>query len=275
MLGKRSHDVMSAPKDGEEHRQVIQVLQKMIQRIQSNKEDLQSILNTPLEPITPALLQREVITEADVQQVMNSLTTIVGDRICNGEVFVDDTKPMERIFKFSVFDPLSITDKEIEILGRLPGIAKTEYNPGSTADEMVVSLTYTKVRKLALLYRQEQNALSKTQVVHPKDFGDKTSLSVILLHSIYQSFDVDEELSKDLNVQTKSDRNDVTDVIFSVYVRGPVNGEKVSVLAVLDIIESVRVYPGCKKGVDRLRIEVRTFNVDKAGLEPMSKANIQ
>ena len=261
MLGKRSHELISKTKKDENHEEVIHALKKMIKRIESNKEDIRTILDTPLEPITPALLQREVITETDVANVLKSLDLIVGHLIHEGEVDVNDSSDVEREFSFVVIDPLSITNAELALLRQIDDVAKVTVHNTDDPTEIRVELKYTKVRKLSLLYKQEAEDMESKPKNATKDFDAQPSLSSKLLHRLYNVFHVDDEETYDLNIQTKSSKNNITDVIFSMYVHGPLRAEQIASFAAHEMISSVRIYAGCRANKKLLRIEVATFKV--------------
>ena len=274
MSRKRSYEEITpaptdAPKNGLEHKELVQALKKMIHRIEDNQVDLSTLLTLPLALGDEGsnLKQSETITEKDVQKMLDDLRLLIGDVIDKGEVTVDDSDPDIRVFKMKIIYPLSVTDKDLNSISKIPGVATIELEQ-TTVNEMNLSLTYTKNRKLYLFHRQQQvdatvasNSAADTTLTkkQPGKQAQNANLSTELLTLIEDNFDADLDDDVDLQIQTKCSKDDVIDVVFSVSIKGVVRYEKVAAVAAHQMINYLRVYPGSNRNM--LRLEIATFKV--------------
>lgn len=273
MSKKRSHDEItpSVPRDGGvDHKEIVQALKKMIRRIEENKEDINTILDVSgsglnFDNSLTQQQQREVITETDVDHMLNHIKTLIGDRVHEGEVLIHDDDPDVRVFEMKIVFPLSISDKDLNLISKLPDVAKVVLDQTELC-ELTLSVTYTKSRKLTLLYKQQEEtdeALSSKKSSNKKPNNnvplDGNNLSAELLNLLESSFDVDLDDESDVQVQTKSSKNQITDVIFSLSARGPIRYEQIASVAAHRMINYLRLYPGVNKNL--LRLELATFKV--------------
>ena len=300
MSRKRNRDEITptpAPvKDLQDNKELLIMVKKMIRRLEENKEDVDKILEPTgkNDSAVSKTKQREIITDADVKNVLQSIKTIIGDLVHLGQVDVDDSQPNVREFTMQIMTPLALTDKDLTNLKDIPDVATITIEQ-NTVNEMILSLTYTKNRKRLMMYKQQQSrtatdipdalvgeparkkpfqqpsstpspaVLAAEQHNHNTQRNNINSELILLLDN---SFNLDLDDESDLQVQSKCNKNDTVDLVFSLSVFGRVRHDQIASVATHPMIDYIKIYPGTDK--PQLRLQVGTFKlIDQPPVQPL------
>jgi hypothetical protein len=224
-----------------DNKDIVQVLKKLLKRAEEMKEDVDQ--------------NKDTITERDINTALSAVKLIIGDIIRDGEVLVIDENPEVCKFQMFIDYPFSVTSADLAKLADITNVCTVECDQ-KDFNEMIITLTYTKDRKLFLYYKQNEEATTERRV-RVKQEKRPDTIAESIMDQIESQVDILYEGPDNMQVTTRNIEKDFTMVTFSVLVKGPIRQEKIAAIATHKMIRSVSIIASFN--TTNLRIELVTL----------------